>query len=151
MRGYLVDTLVQPLSHLDVLILWAGQTASIRSSALGGRSVVATRPGPAGQAHRHRFRFSALTAHAQTEIAPERAPLDLEKDHRVDGATAELLVAVLHQIADEREVKLGFPLVVEVIRGYEDIAPGRREELEMLGARARLTSANSVAHHPVAP
>src|SRR3972149_2161157 len=68
--------------------------------------------------------------------------LELEEDYRVDGGSAQLPVAVPHQVTDEGEVEFRLKAPVEVVWRDERVETGWGEKLELLGA---------MAHHLTAP
>src|SRR3990172_12007801 len=68
--------------------------------------------------------------------------VELEEDHRIDGGAALLLVAVPHQVANERQIQLLLQPAVEVVGWEQRLQVRLGEQLEPF---------RSMTHHLAAP
>src|SRR3989337_1732931 len=68
--------------------------------------------------------------------------VELEEDHRIDGGAALLLVAVSHQVANERQILLLLQPAVEVVRWEQRLQVRFGEQLEPF---------RTMTHHLAAP
>src|SRR3990170_7074656 len=89
--------------------------------------------GQLGRLHQAPLRSDAIEKGDQVE---------LEEDHRIDGGAALLLVAVSHQVANERQIQLLLQPAVEVVGWEQRLQVRLGEQLEPL---------RSMTHHLTAP
>src|SRR3990172_8844794 len=90
-------------------------------------------PGQLGRLHQAPLRSDAIEKGDQVE---------LEKEHRIDGGAALLLVAVPHQVANERQIQLLLQPAVEVVGWEQRLQVRLGEQLEPF---------RSMTHHLAAP